>query len=200
MRKTPFEPGRFYHVFNRGNEKKNIFFERENYLFFLRRLKAGVEKWGVSVLVYCLMPNHFHLLLQEALAGGITNLMLTMQTSYAKAINKRYQRVGHLFQGTFKNILVDRNEYLIHLSRYIHINPVLAGLAHLPEDWEFSSYRNYVGLRNGKLPQKEIILSQFKGSQDYREFVGDFKQAENIKDYVFDDEESNKSSRRLAFK
>ncbi len=189
MRKSPFESSRFYHVFNRGNEKKNIFFERENYLFFLRRLKAGVEKSHVSVLAYCLMPNHFHLLLQETLAGGITNLMLALQTSYAKAINKRYQRFGHLFQGTFKNILIDRNEYLVHLSRYIHINPVLAGMVRAPEDWEFSNYQDYVGLRNGKLPQIEIILAQFKERHDYREFVMDFKQVENIKKYVFDDEE-----------
>ncbi len=95
----------------------------------------------------------------EVSENGISDLMLSLQTSYAKAINKRYNRVGHLFQGPFKNILVDKNEYLLHLSRYIHINPVIAGWVANPEDWEFSSFRDYVGLRAGTLPQPKIILS-----------------------------------------
>ncbi len=186
MRKTPFEPGKFYHVYNRGNEKKDIFFERENYLFFLRRLKQGVEKWGALVVGYCLMPNHFHLMLQESAEANITNLMLSLQTSYAKAINKRYNRVGHLFQGPFKNILIDKTEYLVHLSRYIHQNPALAGLVRLPEEWEFSSYRDYLGIRNGSLPQSQVVLSEFDGVDDYQEFVMEYKEASNIEKYILE--------------
>lgn len=112
---------------------------------------------------------------QKAAPKGISDLMLSLQTSYVKAINKRYDRVGHLFQGPFKNILVDKNEYLLHLSRYIYMNPVPAGLVPNPEDWEFSSFRDYVGLRTGTLPQPEIILSQFLDKGSYWQFVKDYQ-------------------------
>ena len=112
--------------------------------------------------------------------------MLSLQTSYAKAINRRYDRVGHLFQGPFKNILVDKNEYLLHLSRYIHINPVIAGLVPNPEDWEFSSFRDYVGLRDGTLPQPETILSQFSDKGTYWQFVKDYKDDSNIQGYTLE--------------
>ncbi|MCH8874392.1 transposase [candidate division KSB1 bacterium] len=186
MRKTKFAAGCYYHILNRGNEKKTIFFERDNYLFFLRRLKQGSEKLGPEVLCYCLMPNHFHLILQEVSEKGISDLMLSLQTSYAKAINKRYNRVGHLFQGPFKNILVDKNEYLLHLSRYIHINPVIAGWMPNPEDWEFSSFRDFVGLRAGTLPQPKIILSQFSDKGTYWKFVNDYKDDSNIQGYTLE--------------
>jgi len=86
---------------------------------------------------------------------------MKLSVSYTKAINKRYQRRGVLFQGPFQAVHVDRNEYLLHLSRYIHLNPVTAGLVERPENWEFSSYREYLGLRDGTLPEPEIVLSQF---------------------------------------
>lgn len=85
--------------------------------------------------------------------------MMKLSVSYTKAINKRYGRVGSLFQGPFRAVHVDRNEYLLHLSRYIHLNPVTAGLVPQPEEWEFSSYREYIGLRNGTLPEPKIVLS-----------------------------------------
>ena len=144
-----FVPENYYHVFNRGNEKQTIFFERENFLFFLRRLKNALQKQSTELICYCLMPNHFHLVLKEIIENGISSVMLSLQTSYAKAINKRYNRVGHLFQGPFKHIHIDRDEYLLHLSRYIHINPVEAGLVSKPEAWEFSSFRDYIALRKG---------------------------------------------------
>ena len=91
--------------------------------------------------------------------------------SYTKAINKRYGRVGSLFQGRFRAVCVDRDEYMVHLSRYIHLNPVTAKLVERPEDWEFSSYREYIGLRAGTLPKTEAILSQFSLVDAYRVFV-----------------------------
>jgi len=91
--------------------------------------------------------------------------------SYTKAINKRYARVGSLFQGRFKAILVDKNEYLLHLSRYIHLNPVTARLVKRAEDWEFSSYPEYLGLRDGTLPRPGVVLSQFPSPDAYHQFV-----------------------------
>ena len=181
MRKTQFAIDNYYHVFNRGNEKQSIFVENENYLFFLRRLRRAMNRRKSELICYCLMPNHFHLIVREVSEGGISRMMLSLQTSYAKAINKRYDRVGHLFQGPFKNIHIDRNEYLLYLSRYIHMNPVDAGLVRRPEEWDYSSYRDYMGLRKSALAQPEVILSQFSHREDYRQFVMSCEDDSNIR-------------------
>ena len=130
---------------------------------------SGLEV-GCAVVAYCLMPNHFHLLVRPR-DDRFSRGMQRFSISYAKAMNKRMGRSGALFQGAFEAVRVDRDEYSLHLSRYIHLNPVEAGLVRRPEDWEFSSYRDYVGLRQGTLPVPGIILSQFSSPGAYREFV-----------------------------
>ena len=179
-------PGNFYHILNRGNEKQNIFYEHENYLFFLRRLRHYVEKFHVFVICYCLMPNHFHLCLKETIEQGISQVMLGLQTSYAKAINKQRGRVGHLWQDTYKHVHVDKDEYLLHLTRYVHLNPVKAGLVKKAEDWEFSSYCDYIGLRQGTLPQMEIILSCFATGNGYLQFVEEYQEEVLEGSYLLD--------------
>jgi hypothetical protein len=123
------------------------------------------------------MPNHFHLLLCPA-DDQFSRHMQRFSISYTKAINKRFDRVGALFQGKFQALLVDRNETLLHLSRYVHLNPVEAGLVKRAQDWEFSSYREYVGLRPGTLPRPGVILSQFPTSDGYRRFVESYEPAD----------------------
>jgi hypothetical protein len=114
--------------------------------------------------------------------------MMRFSVSYTKAMNKRYDRVGSLFQGAFQAKHVDRDEYLVHLSRYIHLNPVVAGLVKRAEDWEFSSYREYIGLRDGTLPKPEIVLSHFPSRGAYRDFVQAYVPSEQkiIADLLFD--------------
>lgn len=175
MKSSRMYPSCIYHTFNRGNQKQSIFFERENYLFFLRRLGQCVHKYGSLVLCYCLMPNHYHICFKEVVENGISNALSSLQTSYAKAINKRYNRTGHLWEDTFKAVAVESEESLLHLSRYIHLNPVKAGLAAKAEEWEFSSYRDIIGLRNGSLPQKQHILSSFDSPAGYRQFVEEYQ-------------------------
>lgn len=171
--------GYAYHVFNRGHNRERIFFERENYLFFLRRMREYLSTDIVTVIAYCLMPNHYHLLVTLN-TDDFAETMGILTMSCAKAINERYKRVGTLFQGRFRAVLVDRDEYLLHLSRYIHLNPEAAGLVAQAQDWEFSSYRDYVGLREGSLPNPGIVLEQFTcktprvlatPSQAYQQFV-----------------------------
>ena len=169
-RKVKFQAKEHYHLYNRGHNYQPIFFERENYLYFLRQLRKYLLPDILDIIAYCLMPNHYHLLAYLKHAD-LSRHMQPFALSYTKAINKRYERVGSLFQSPFKAIHVDRDEYLLHLSRYIHLNPVEAGLVERPEDWEFSSYREYVGLRNGTLPRPEVVLAQFPSTDAYREFV-----------------------------
>lgn len=169
-RKVAFRSGEYYHVYNRGNNNQSIFFERENYLYFLHQLRKYLVTDAVDIVAYCLMPNHYHLLVYLK-SDKLSGLMQPFALSYTKAINKRYMRVGSLFQGRFKAAHIDRNEYLLHLSRYIHLNPVAAGLRRRAEDWEFSSYREFIGLRNGTLPKPDIVLSQFPSPEAYRQFV-----------------------------
>jgi putative transposase len=169
-RKFVFQAGDCYHLYNRGNNCQTIFYERENYHFFLRQLCKYFQPEAVELVAYCLMPNYYYLLV-HLVTDDLSSLMQRFALSYTKAINKRYGRVGSLFQGRFRAVCVDRDEYMVHLSRYIHLNPVTAKLVERPEDWEFSSYREYIGLRAGTLPKTEAILSQFSLVDAYRVFV-----------------------------
>jgi len=177
-RQVEFRAGHYYHLYNRGNNRQAIFFERENYLFFLRQMRKYFLPESVEIIAYCLMPNHYHLLVYLKV-DDLVSIMQPFTLSYTKAINQRYARTGTLFQGRFKAILVDRDDYLVHLSRYIHLNPVMAGLIRMPEDWEFSSYRDYIGLRRGTLPVPAIVLSQFPSPEAYQAFVNAYREADH---------------------
>lgn len=171
-RKITFEPGHYYHVYNRGNDRRAVFFERENYLYFLRLVRRHLMENDLDVLAYCLMPNHYHFLV-HCKRGNMTEGMQLLGLSYTKAMNKRYNRVGSLFQGRFQAKWIDNDSYLHHLVQYIHLNPVKAELVANPEDWEFSSYHEYAGLRSGTLPKTELIRSLFTSNEDYRSYLSD---------------------------
>jgi putative transposase len=160
-RQTPFIPGSHYHLYNRGVNRQNIFFERDNSLHFLRLIRQHlIDSHTAEVLAYCLMPNHYHLLIQLQ-QPPLSDAMHRLSMAYSKAMNNRYQRVGPLFQGRFQSIVVDRDDYLLQLAHYIHLNPVKAQFVHRPQDWEFSSYHEYAGLRNGTLPSLNALQTQF---------------------------------------
>ena len=177
-REVPLVAGQYYHVYNRGNNRGPIFFERENYAFFISRFRHHVADQHARVLAYVLMPNHYHFLLQP-IDEGLSYAMQRFSISYTKAINERFDRVGCLFQGAFQAKLVDEEGYLLHLTRYLHLNPVRARLCMRPEEWEFSSYRDYVGLRAGTLPdlapaERELMragIPRQEFAARYRSFV-----------------------------
>lgn len=194
-----FEEGHLYHLFNQGNNREQIFYSRENYLFFLNKIKHQILPHA-DILAWCLMPNHFHLLIYVHTVTAVSNSdsaddfkssaelskmrLLTdsiaiMLRSYTRAINIQEKRSGSLFRshtkaecvskdngitpsfydtafGTQINVRIPEKEYPQACFNYIHMNPVKAKLVNSPIDWEFSSFRDYLGKRSGRLisPQR----------------------------------------------
>ena len=178
-RRIPLQAGNFYHLYNRGNNRQTIFFERENYIHFLCLMREHLATKGVDILAYCLMPNHYHFLvyLQN---DNLSAAMHRLSVAYTKAINKRFNRSGALFQGRFQSIHVNDPNYLIHLSRYIHLNPVKAGFVDRPEEWEFSSYLEYAELRGGVIPQMDYLKQQFQDESVYQQFLTDISLPDSV--------------------
>ncbi len=137
-------PGAYYHVTSRGNEQKNIFSNQQDREKFLFYLESSVERYGAIIHVWCLMGNHYHLLL-ETPRGNLSQIMRHINGAYTVYFNIKQKRAGHLFQGRYKAILVEADTYALELSRYIHLNPVRAGMVAKPEDYQWSSYKSYIG-------------------------------------------------------
>lgn len=171
-------PGAFYHVTSRGNEQKVIFKSQKDREKFLAYLESAVTRYGAVIHAYCLMSNHVHLLL-ETPGGNLSQIMRHINGAYTTYFNVKRKRAGHLFQGRYKAILVEADEYATELSRYLHLNPVRAGMTSRPEDYQWSSYCCYVGLN--KAPDwltVDFILGYFGGNNPgarniYRHFVED---------------------------
>jgi putative transposase len=160
----------YYHLYNRGNNYNNIYFGKESYRHFLRLLRKHLVERDISILAYCLMPNHYHLLIASEV-DSLPRAMQALSIAYTKSINRRFERVGTLFQGGYRSIRVGNDEYLLNLCRYIHLNPVKAGFVDRPEHWEFSSYLEYAGLRPGTLPQQRMIREMLGSESSYRSFL-----------------------------
>lgn len=141
----------------------------------LSSLEKGQKRKLVELISYCLMPNHFHLILKQLVDGGITEFMHRLGTSYTNFFNTKYQRSGSLFQGTFKAVLVETEEQLAHLSRYIHINPLKSSHSNLTpkllRSYHWSSFPEYLGEIKSGICDKDIILNLFKNPKEYESFV-----------------------------
>jgi len=166
--------GAAYHIINRGNNREPIFIDEEDHLLYLQLLKRYCEEFNVLLYAYVLMPNHLHLLL-ETPSGNIADFMKSLNTCYTMRFNRKNGRVGHVFQGRYKSFIVDKDNYLLELSRYIHLNPVRAGIVKDPKDYRWSSYGDYIGKSKG-IVKKEFILSQFssvkkRSFRAYKAFV-----------------------------
>jgi len=175
IRKTKFAKGNYYHIYNRGCNKENIFFDENNYLFLLNKFKKYKDDFNISIIAYCLMPNHYHFLLRQNSDFSISGYIQRIFNGYTKAINKKHERSGTLFGSKYQSILVDKENYLIHLCRYIHRNPVDAKLVLDISDWKYSNYHEWIGNREGSLFDKEFILERFGTIISYKNFVDDEK-------------------------
>jgi REP element-mobilizing transposase RayT len=159
-------PGAVYHVISRGNEKSPIFREDRDRRTFLAILASVIRKESWRLHSFCLLDNHYHLLIETPL-GKLSRGMHALNSRYSQAFNRRHDRCGHLFEGRFKGILVEKERHLLELHRYIVLNPVRAGLSDSPEDWTWSSYRATCGLV-AVPPWLEIrwTLAQFGGDRE----------------------------------
>lgn len=169
-------PGAFYHLTSRGNEQKDVFKSRKDRQQFLSYLESAVVRYGGAVHAYCLMNNHYHLLL-ETPAGNLSQIMRHINGAYTTYFNVKRKRSGHLFQGRYKAILVEAAEYATELSRYIHLNPVRAGIVAAPEEYEWSSYRYLAGISEAPAWLTiHFVLGYFGDAntkENYRAFVND---------------------------
>lgn len=198
MRKTIFATEEFYHVYNRGTDKRKIFSEEKDYTRFLESMvefnvlepigslfensfrkkhqlggstskDQATDKRLVNIVAYCLNPNHYHLLLQQVADRGVEKFMQRMGTGYTMYFNNKYERNGALFQGRFKAVHVDSNEYLLHVSAYVNLNDRVHQLGGLTSK---SSWAEYVGKQdNNGGCKKEAILGQFRKPKEYIAFA-----------------------------
>ncbi len=181
-----FIQGVIAHVFNRGNNKDKIFFDEQDYKAFLFRLGLALgydekelrneellslpnsriritdtNKNDFRLHAFCLMPNHFHLLIEQTGNNSISKIISKVCTSYAKYINKKYGRVGHVFQDQYKAVQIEDNEQLMWVSAYIHMNPVKDDLSRHPSKYIWSSYNDYVGNRKLPITYTDLLKSVF---------------------------------------
>lgn len=213
-RLIPFVSDNFYHLFDRGVEKRIIFSDDRDYQRFLQTLyyyqfngpkpqfstqqrfrdhSFNKNPKIIEIICYCLMPNHLHLLIKQLRDGGIKEFMQKVINSYTKYYNIKHNRVGHLFQGTFKAVPIEDDEQLLHVSRYIHLNPYVSNLTKDLKTYPHSSYPAFIDLSNDILLTKEPVLDFFKDASKYKEFVSghqDYaKELEQLKHLLLDLEE-----------
>jgi len=212
MRREKFQNGYYYHIFNRGVDKRVIFLNQQDYIRFLWSLRIfntteaigsiyekhhlglqrGVRhpigcrtpqrKKLVEFMSYSLLPNHFHLLLKQVHKNGISLFMKKISGGYTNYFNKKYNRSGALFQGAFKSIEVNTDGYLWRLSSYINTNAEIHKISSA-EKWVYSSYPDYLNKRNGNLCHKNIILKDFQNIEDYKNFTKEIiQESQEIKD------------------
>lgn len=193
-RQTFFVNNNYYHLFNRGVAKKVVFDGASDYQRFLDTLfyyqfsnpKPKFSTYNrfktmrfqnnpkiVDIVCYCLMPNHFHLLIRQVMKGGASEFMRKVLNSYTKYYNTKYHRVGPLFQGEFKDAPIETEEQLLHVSRYIHLNPYVTGLTDDLREFAYSSYLEFIGQRAETRCTPQPVLAFFNDKKEYEQFVLD---------------------------
>jgi len=173
-------PGALYHVILRGNAGQIIFDDDQDRTRFILLAQEGVERFGHRIHAFCLMSNHCHLAIQVG-RGSLSRILQNLSFRYTRWVNWRRQRSGHLFQGRYKAVLVDADSYLHALTRYIHLNPVRAGVVKEPENYLWSGHRAYLGLEKIPWLTTDSVLSQFSdrlaaARRIYRNYVSQGKE------------------------
>ena len=172
-KRPEFLPNHYYHIYNRGAHKQPLFQEEDNYLFVIRKMKHYCQQLHLTMIAYCLMPNHYHFLIRQDGDFPAGLLAQRVFNSYSKAYNKKYDHQGTIFADNFHIKLIDDTPHLLHLCRYIHGNPVKDGLVNHPSDWNYSNFNEYIGNRKGNLFDPDFFSTHFQDVNDYYSFVLD---------------------------
>ena len=217
--------GEIYHVYNRGVEKRDVFMERDDYFRFVHDLfefndlnpapnlahhlakqaqskevglpkGRGPRKFLVEILAFCLMPNHFHIMLRQKMDKGVTEFMRKLGTGYTNYFNQKYNRVGSLFQGKYKRVHINQESHFIHLPYYIHLNPldlIKSGwrdkaiknpeeTIKFLETYRWSSYLDYIGKKNfPSVTQREFLINFFGGPQEHKKDIANWLKELDLK-------------------
>ncbi|MBN1898516.1 MAG: transposase [Spirochaetes bacterium] len=163
--------GNLYHVLNRGNNKKEIFLNDHDYSYFLKCINSTMKKYPFILNAFVLMPNHFHMLI-ETTSYKLSEIIKSVLTKYSLFFNKKYDEVGHVFQGRYHSFIVQKEKYMLQLIRYIHQNPVRAGIVRKIEEWKWSSYFEFMK-ENSRVKINMEILQNF--GKDYKSQIKEFK-------------------------
>lgn len=210
IRGIPFVNSGYYHVLNRGVARMPIYNDTRDYKRFLKtvsyyQIKGPKPRFSIfdpklhllnpsqkiiDIICYCLMPNHFHLLIRQVEEKGVFEFISKLSNSYTKYFNTRNKRNGPIFQGEFKAVLVESDEQLLHLSRYIHLNPLVNNLTKDLSLYPWTSFLEYIGSTKTNDCEKKIIIGQFRNLSEYQKFVLDQtdygEQLERIKHQLID--------------
>lgn len=204
-----FSSQNIYHVYNRGNNKEKIFFDEQDYKAFLFRLGlclgflekelnkenltsmpysririTETSKKDFKIHAFSLMPNHFHFLIEQTGNIPISNLLSKLCTSYAKYLNKKYKRVGHVFQDKFKAVLIENDPQLMWTSAYIHMNSVKDKIVKKPEEYKWSSYNDFAFDRNLPITSKELLIETFGDKESFIEETLNFSKKDDVKGHL----------------
>ena len=179
-----WQKGMYYHIYNRGVSKVAILHEATNFLFVIRKIREYSQANHISMIAYCLMPNHYHFLVRQDGQEPAGNLPQSVFNSYSKAYNKMYSHSGTLFEGRFRAKAIQTSSHLLHLCRYIHGNPVKDGLVADPTDWPYSNYLEWIGERNDSLMDKDFIKEQFSNAEEYKKFLFEYLKSPDLPDDV----------------
>ena len=166
-----FADEEYYHIYNRGAHKAPIFFSSENYRYLLSLIRKHAPHHRIRVVAYCLLPNHYHLVLKQEARGSISKFLQTVFNAYVQAVNLQRKLSGTLFEAKSKAKHIHADEYALRLIRYIHTNPVEAHLADKPEAWEFSDFSVWCGLQESTITDLTLRDAFFKDGEEYRAFV-----------------------------
>jgi len=196
----PLKPDQFYHIYNRGNNKENLFNVDKNYHFFLKKWQKYLDDF-IDVWAYCLMSNHFHFLVRvkkdeelknllpdskiQRIPDLVSNQLRKLFISYTKSFNKTYDRTGSLFQKPFKRVKVNTRNYLKHLIHYIHHNPIHHGFVENYRDWPYSSYHAIISQQPSKI-KRQRVLNLFGGQKSFFSYHQEMKNYNVIDHLIFE--------------
>ncbi len=186
LKSEEFTKGQYYHLFNHSITEQFLFRDKEDYLTCLALIKRFYNQNDYSILAYCLMPNHYHFLIYQNTDFPIYTYFNKIWNNYSRYYNKKYNRHGTLFAGKLQHIGIKNSIHLVYLCAYIHLNPVHANLVKTPEQWQWSNYPEWIGIRDNRLIDRQIVETLFKSPSEYKNCISNFLPSKLDKSFRLD--------------